>query len=130
MLDSLRPKSIRDAALEAGIDPFELVRLLVAQKVELDALHLSQTQLDEVIDNSGIETWWDSRRLPSDENSLRAAIRGALGQLVERELVGARTTRLDNLWRGLVIDQQVAIEQAIVMLMETGAVQTLSLIHI
>ncbi len=118
MLSDLRPMSLTDAARTLGVDPFEVVRLMVASRTPMDTLTLDPDQADALRESAGIECWWEESTLPDDANPLRAAVRGALHQLVSRRLIGEVTTRLDNLWRGLTLDQQVAIEQAVMVLLE------------
>jgi len=118
VLDELRPLGLSDAARALGVDPFEVVRLTVAFGPKSGPLTLSLDQVAELRDHAGIEDWWTDASLPDDGNRLRAAIRGAIHQLISRRLVGEQTTRLDNLWRGLAVDQQVGVEQAVMVLLE------------
>lgn len=118
MLDDLRPLSLSDAARDLGVDPFEVVRLMVASEIAFDSLTLTRDDVAQVRRNAAIERWWADSTLPVDENRLRAAVRGALHQLLSRGLIGEATTRLDNLWRGLELEQQMAIEQAVMVLLE------------
>lgn len=131
MLAELRPMSLSDAARHLGVDPFEVVRLLVAAGGEAGAghgwptsLHLSHEQAEALRASAGIEHWWQDAPPPADDNPLRSAVLGAVQQLVSRGLVGERTTRLDNLWRGLGYEQQVAIEQAVMVLLEEAKLVT------
>ena len=118
MLDDLRPLGLSEAARHLGVDPFEVVRLTVAFGPHGGPLSLKLDQIDTLRVRAGIEDWWTDATLPDDANRLRAAIRGALHQLLSRRLVGELTTRLDNLWRGLAVDQQVAVEQAVMVLLD------------
>lgn len=118
MLDELRPLGLSDSARQLGVDPFEVVRLMVAFGPHEGPLALKPEQVDALRAKAGIEDWWTDATLPDDPNRVRAAIRGALHQLISRRLVGELTTRLDNLWRGLAVDQQVAVEQAVMVLLE------------
>jgi len=118
MLGELRPLGLSDAARSLGVDPFEVVRLMVAFEKLHERLLLKHDDVDALREAAGIEDWWRETKLPEDTNRLRAAVRGALHQLVSRRLIGEVTTRLDNLWRALALDQQVAIEQAVMMLLE------------
>lgn len=124
MLDALRPMGLSAAARALGVDPFEVVRLMVASGADMEHLQLSAAGIDAVRDMAGIESWWTEARLPDDPDPRRAAVRGAFAQLVTRGYVGSSTTRMDNLWRGLGLAQQVAIEQAVYVLVEDGAVAT------
>ena len=126
MLADLRPLNLSDAAHALGVDPFEVVRLLVASRT-LDGgapLQLTRDRVDDLRSTAGIEHWWQESGAPAGDNPLRAAVQGALQQLVSRDLVGDRSTRLDNLWRGLGYEQQVAVEQAVMVLLEEGKLTT------
>jgi hypothetical protein len=118
VLDDLRPVGLSDAARELGVDPFEVVRLMIAVGMDMKTLTLRGDDVETIRAEAGIEFWWADSMLPEDDNPLRAAVRGALGELRSREFVGNATTRLDNLWRGLEVMQQVAIEQAVMVLLE------------
>ncbi len=120
MLDELRPLGLSDAARTLGVDPFEVVRLLVAFDKVAETLGVGRDEVEDLRAQAGIEAWWRTARLPEDPNRLRAAVRGALHQLISRRIIGEMTTRLDNLWRELALDQQVAIEQAVMVLLEEG----------
>lgn len=124
MLDGLRPLGLSAAARALGVDPFEVVRLMVAAGADMEHLQLSPATLESVRSRSGIESWWVDKALPDDADPRRAAVRGAFAELVARGFVGGTTTRMDNLWRGLGLAQQVAIEQAVYVLVEDGAVVT------
>lgn len=129
MLDDLRPVGLSDAARELGVDPFEVVRLMVATGMDAESLTLRSEDVAAIRKSAGIEWWWSDTMLPEDENLLRAAVRGALDGLLSRGLIGATTTRLDNLWRGLEVMQQVAIEQAVMVLLEEGKLTTVASPH-
>lgn len=124
MIDELRPMSLSTAARLLGLDPLEVVRLQVVFEKDTTSLELTPEDIDDLRDAAGIESWWEQATLPNDDNPARAAVRGALHQLNFRVLVGEVTTRLDNLWRGLSSDQQVAIEQAVMVLLEEGVLLT------
>ena len=124
MLDELRPLGLSAAASRLGVDPLEVVRLLVVAEMDSGALEVPHDDLDKLRELGGIESWWDDATPPEDENSLRGAVRGALGQLLERGKVGDEKTRLDNLWRGLAPDNQAVIEQAVMFLIEEGKLLT------
>ncbi|MBW2258550.1 MAG: hypothetical protein JRI25_28720 [Deltaproteobacteria bacterium] len=126
MLDELRPVGLSDAARELGVDPFEVVRLMITAGMDTKTLTLRSEDVEAIRTNAGIEFWWADAMLPEDDNHLRAAVRGALGELLARGLVGTVTTRLDNLWRGLEIMQQVAIEQAVMVLLEEDKLLTMA----
>ena len=123
MLEELQPLTLSKAALALGVDPLEVVRLLVVADMDTARLSVPHEDLERLRTAGGIESWWVDATLPEDDNSLRAAIRGALGQLVERGLFGDSKTRLDNLWRGLSSEQQVAIEQAAMTLVAEGKLE-------
>lgn len=122
MIDEFRPKKLSDAARDLGIDPFELVRLSVAFDTLPENLRFGTDLLELIGQQAGVEVWWAEERLPADDNPARAAVRGALGALLRRGYVGAKTTRLDNLSRGLDPVQADAIAEAVAVLSEGGQV--------
>lgn len=121
MLDELRPLGLGAAARSLGVDLFEVVRLLVASDSPLDTLRLTPEQVEQLRAFGGIEPpWWPDVELPEDEHPLRQRVRAAVQQLIDRGHVGARSTRMDNVWRGLPVDDQAFLQTALTVLGEEG----------
>lgn len=120
MLDELRPMGLYQAALTLEVEPFEVVRLLtLANAIPEDNLLISDATLDLLREVGGLEQWWSEG---SDDGD--ALVRAALGTLLERGHVGERTTRLDNLWRGLPGETQSALQHAVTQLVQAGLLRT------
>ena len=124
MLDELRPLGLTDAAKRLGIDPFEVVRLLVVADAMPEQLHLTDDHVEKVRSVGGIEFWWDEVDPPSDADPRRGLVRMALATLQQRGIVGDTTTRLDNLWRGLPAETVALLQQAIGVLVQEGLLGT------
>jgi hypothetical protein len=68
-----------------------------------------------------IETWWDGDAgLPDDASPSRRVVRGMLDAMLQRDRVGDKTTRVDNLWRGLPAEHTETAQQAVMVLNELG----------
>lgn len=120
MLDELRPLGLGAAARSLGVDLFEVVRLLVASDGDLETLRLTPEQLERLRAFGAIEPpWWPDVELPEDEHPLRQRVRAAVQQLIDRGFVGA-PTRMDNVWRGLPVDDQAFLQTALTVLGEEG----------
>jgi hypothetical protein len=110
------------AAERLQIDPFEFMRLLVMMGEVPATLQISEALIDRVRAAAGIELWWaEDVRLPTDASPSRAIVRAALRQLLERGFVGARATRIDNLWRGRPEDEAL-LRRAVSLLHREGMV--------
>lgn len=121
MLDELRPMGLGAAARRLGVDLFEVVRLVVATDTPSEQLGFSPEQVENLRAFGGIEgPWWPDVELPEDEHPLRQRVRAAVQQLVARGLVGEHTTRMDNVWRGLPVDDQLFLQTALTTLGEEG----------
>ena len=109
MLEDVKPLSISMAASAIGVDPFDLVRLLVARR-RSGPMELSHSELDAFCEQSGIETWWpDGLELQPGP----ALLSRVLSEMLERRHTRQAATRLDNLWRGLNASQQEFIHECV-----------------
>ncbi|MBT3221322.1 MAG: hypothetical protein HN348_19745 [Proteobacteria bacterium] len=125
MIPELKPRGIVAAAKQLGVEPFEVVRLLVASGRMPDTLVVSQEDLDAIRRVGEIESWWaGGLDRPDDANPLRATFRAALGQLLERECIGDKSTRMDNLWRGLSLEEQEKLQEGVHALIEEEVLAT------
>lgn len=120
MLDEFKPRDLHGTARALGVHPFEVVRLQVLSGVRSESLGADDETLDKLRQFGQLESWWDEASLPDDDNAARRVVRGMLDAMVQREVVGERTTRLDNLWRGLDPDDAEVAEQAVMVLHELG----------
>ncbi len=129
MLEELQPLSLTAAARRLGIDPFEVVRLLVASdQVPAGALAVDPQAIDALRELGRIDSsWWDGVDLPSDEHPGRARVRAAARLLLDRKHVGDdAATRMDNVWRGLPLEDQDLLQRAISALAIAGLVRILA----
>ncbi len=129
MLSELQPKGLSDVAKELGVDPFEVVRLLVAADAVPESLNFNAEIIAQLKEYSGIAHWWTDNAPPADANPKRGRVRGAVKLLIDNGAVGDSTTRLDNLWRGLGAEDQLLLEQAVGLLMQDGHVQTFAAVQ-
>ena len=122
MRDELRPLSLTEAAQSLGVDPFEIVRLLVASHaMPVGQPFLTYAQVEQLRSQGGIDrSWWDGARLPEDPNPRRRRLRAALTLLLARDHVGEAETRLDNVTRGLPANEQRFLGAALRALSEVG----------
>ncbi len=121
MLDELQPLSLTAAAHRLGIDPFEVMRLLVAaDAVPQGPFALLPELIPRLRELGRIEdSWWEGAAPPDGEGPPGVArIRAALGQHVERDHTLGKPTRLDNVWRGLSPEDQQWIHQGFLALSE------------
>lgn len=128
MLDELPSVGLTDAARRLGVEPFEVVRLLVVSKGMPDGpLMLTENGLERLRDVAGIEWWWeDGTPVPEDDNPRRAVARAAVGQLLRRRIVGDRSTRIDNLWRGRSLEDRELLQRVATILVQRGAFTTVA----
>jgi hypothetical protein len=125
MLSEFQPLGVTDAARRLGLDPFEVVRLLVAADKGLDGPMQFTPELVEELRTLGRidPPWWADVELPEDANPLRQRVRAALQLLLDKGVVGDQTTRMDNLWRGLPFEDQGLLQQAVMVLAEEGSLR-------
>lgn len=125
MLEELRSRTLTEAAVDLQIAPFEVMRLLVATDATPERLRLPSVLVEDLREFAGIERWWtDDAAMPDDPNPRRRRVRAALGLLLSRGYIGERTTRIDNLWRGLSAAEQLVLEQAVELLVSAGHLTT------
>jgi hypothetical protein len=108
------------AASSLGEHPFEVVRLLVASGRPV-APALSPEVVEQLRSFGGIERWWDDPQLPADANRARAVVRGVIDRMLQRDRVGDRVTRRENLYRGLEAGDAEIAMLAVGTLLELGA---------
>ncbi|TVQ91894.1 MAG: hypothetical protein EA397_08320 [Deltaproteobacteria bacterium] len=119
MLDALKPLDLHGAALELGEHPFEVVRLLVMAGHSVEP-SVPRDRIAQLRVFGGIETWWGSIELPDDDNRRRAIVRGMIEAMLQRELIGDRTTRRENLYRGLPAEDYEVAAYAVSVLIQLG----------
>jgi hypothetical protein len=85
------------------LHPFDVVRILGHRGEMPPGLRFTREDVGRVRELAGIERWWPAGlQLPSADPQRTAALQRLLAHaLVERDLSGPRSTRADNLLRGL-----------------------------
>jgi hypothetical protein len=123
MLENLIPSGLTGAARNLGVEPLEVVRLMVMTDTVSDGFNCNADHLQKLAAYGQIETgWWDGAELPEDDNATRQRVRAAIGLLLGR-CSGGQTIRLDNLWRGLPVEEQELVEEAMNILADEERVQ-------
>ena len=119
VLSELQPIGINELSRRLGVDPFEAMRLLLATGFDLKKpLTFPPALVHELRQRGGVdESWWTGVKLAPGG---RARVAEALQMLLDRGLVGARTTRMDNVWRGLPFDEQALLQRALTTLTGEG----------
>lgn len=139
MLADYRPVTLSAAARTLGVEPFEVVRLMVvsgaARKDEAassaDAVNpgeLTPPQIEALRAWAGVETWWegpievaeDAVGTPGERDTI---LRAVLAEMLRRGQLGDARTRQDNLWRGLPKKQRRVIDEGIDALVGRGILQ-------
>lgn len=115
MFEELLPTGLTSAARRLGVEPLEVVRLMVVSDTVTPGFIVTPEHLHKLQRLGGIEGgWWQGIELPEDASPARARVRAALGLLLKQGADGP--IRMDNLWRGLSLDDQGLIEEALNLL--------------
>ncbi|MCB9741079.1 MAG: hypothetical protein H6741_17410 [Alphaproteobacteria bacterium] len=120
--------SLTDVSLRLGIDPFDLIRVLVSLDALPDDLHFAEDEIDDVKELAGLETWWTpaaagQRMRHEDSIPARGMARGMCRQLLDHQVLGRSATRWDNLMRGLEPDAQLLARNVLHTLLQEGYLQ-------
>ena len=109
-------EKIRISQMAASLDlhPFEVARLMGQVGGLPRTLAFDENDIDRVRELAGVETWWGSSAPKVDDDIPgRALVRTAAQMLIDRNVVGDRTTRADNLFRGLEPADQFVVRRAV-----------------
>lgn len=100
---SRRVKSLDDVARSLELHPFDVARILGHVGELPPGLRFDNRDVDRVRELAGIERWWTGMARLPDKDPARsgALVQGLARNLLQRDRVGSRTTRADNLLRGL-----------------------------
>lgn len=122
VLAAKRGVSLIEAANQLSVEPFEIVRLIVAMDDDLAPFRFPPERVVAIAEFAGIEWWWtDPARRVLDENPRRSVLRTASRDLLMRAS-GGMSTRLDNLMRGLDAQDAQMMDQAVAMWVDNGSV--------
>ncbi len=114
-----RKLTVDGAARQLDLHPFDVIRLLVADGGLPKDLRLEAADVERARQGGGLETWWDGAPpVEPNEPRARTLARGLIARFVARDLVDPRTTRADNLFRGLDSDGQVMLRRAVNVLIK------------
>ena len=101
-------------AASLDLHPFEVARLMGQVGGLPRTLAFDQNDIDRVQELAGVETWWGSSAPKIDDDIPgRALVRTAAQMLIDRDIVGEKTTRADNLFRGLEPADQFVVRRAV-----------------
>lgn len=115
-----------DIARKLGIHPFDVVRILTVKDALHPRLRFDSADLEKVRSQGGIETWWGpDRKIEEDTIRARGLMRSIVREMVRRRLVGDRTTRVDNVYRGLEPDDESIARKALNLLIQEHLIRTL-----
>ena len=109
-------EKIRISQMAASLDlhPFEVARLMGQVGGLPRTLAFEASDVDRVRELAGVETWWGSNAPKIDDDIPgRALVRTAAQMLIDRDVVGEKTTRADNLFRGLEPADQFVVRRAV-----------------
>lgn len=121
MFDELVPMSLSEGARRAGVEPLELLRLMVESDTVTPRLQLTAAQVENLVRVGGVEyDWWNA--VPTDGLTERQIVLVAVGLLAVHAREG-KPVRMDNLWRGRPVEQQQRIEEALNLLDEQGTIR-------
>lgn len=122
MFEELLPIGLTGAANRLGVEPLEVIRLMVVADCVTPGFTVSEDHLLKLARTGGIEAgWWDDMELPEDDQPLRQRVRAALQLLLAKASAGA-PIRMDNLWRGLPLEDQELVEDALNVLADEDLV--------
>jgi len=113
-LDLFEKLHVSQMASALDLHPFEVVRLLGQAGQMPRTLQFEEADIERAREMAGVETWWgESGPSVQDEVPGRALVRSAAQMLLDRDVVGEKTTRADNLFRGLEAADQFVIRRAV-----------------
>lgn len=118
--------SLDEVAGALELHPFDVARIL-GHRAELPpGLRFTADDIDRVRMLAGIEQWWGGTSgIPSADPARSEALLRALAKmLVQRDRVGDRTTRADNLLRGLGADDRRRVRRLINALVKGKVLRT------
>lgn len=107
------------------VHPFDIARALGNAWELPSRLSFEETEVDRLRNLVGVETWWDGGALPiQDDSRRRALVRSLAHKLRARE--AGRSTRADNLARGLDGEEQSLIRRAVNQFIRDGVLVSTS----
>jgi len=117
--ESDRPIGLVEASKHLGVDLFEFARILAVERRYLEGGRVSALELERFRVDHRIERWW-SEDAPQEWGTAEACVRAVLAALLERGCIAPRSTRRDNLWRGLPEERREIVIEVIEVLLDEG----------
>jgi len=126
-VDLLQRLSVSDVARWLEVHPFDILRILASESGLPADLRFESDDVDRIRAAGGLEVWWQEGEPTLDpEDPGASMLRALAGRLLEREVGGPRTTRLDNLFRGLGTERQRIARAMVQALLQHGWLATVS----
>ncbi len=126
-IDLLQRLSVADVARWLEVHPFDILRILASEDALPADLRFESEDVDRIRASGGLEVWWQEGEPNLDPDNQGASMFRALaGRMLEKEVGGPRTTRLDNLFRGLEADRQRIARGLVQALLQHGWLATVS----
>ena len=104
MSDSLAPVTVKGLAQQWGLQPHEILRLLIVHRVSIDALLFEPHQAEKLGSLAGLLDLRESPDIDPASIERREWTVNAIRYMLEHAMVTPKTLRLDNLWRLLPME--------------------------
>jgi hypothetical protein len=126
-VEMLQRLTVSDVARWLEVHPFDIVRILVATGGTPHDLRFETEDVDRIRKMGGLEVWWQEGEptlVPDREQE--CMLRAMASRMLEKEIGGPRTTRLDNIFRGLESKRQQLARELVQILLQHGWLATVS----
>lgn len=122
-LDLFEQLTLSQIARWLDLHPFDVARVLGHSGALPTRMAFDEGEVDRIRSLAGVETWWDGGQLPiQDDNRGRALVRSLAYKLLNRS--EGRSTRGDNLSRGLDGDELALARRAVNQLIREGVLRS------
>ena len=109
-IDLFEKLTVSQIARWLDVHPFDIARVLGHEAALPARLAFDESEVDNIRELAGVETWWDGTLPIQDENRRRALVRALAQKLLQRG--EGRPTRAANLARGLDGEEQMLVRRA------------------
>lgn len=126
-VEMLQRLTVADVARWLEVHPFDILRILAASGGPPADLRFEMDDVDRIRSLGGLEVWWQEGEpsLVADKQQ-ESMLRALAGRMLEKEIGGPRTTRLDNIFRGLEAGRQRLARGLVQVLLQHGWLATVS----
>lgn len=122
-IDLFEQLTLSQIARWLDLHPFDVARVLGHSGGLPARMAFDEGEVDRIRSLAGVETWWDGGQLPiQDDNRGRALVRSLAYKLLNRS--EGRSTRGDNLSRGLDGDELALARRAVNQLIREGVLRS------